>query len=350
VGVLTAPGSPDPYPCRVTDQPPAGAGTDEPGDDSGRAGPFPPVSSPNAPGRPPGPYAGAASGAFPVLPTPFPAGPASGAPTFPPGPPPYPPPAPFHQMGPGGYPPPAPARSNGVLLAIIGGALGLLLIVACGAVVLLRATGSDDPPPAARPPVAGSTAAPAAGSLECGVTPVSPPPAYPVPGPPDLSSVPRTGTATMRLTTDLGVLTIAMDRARTPCTVANFAHLAQRGFLANSSCHRLVSEGIFVLQCGDPTGTGAGGPGYSFADENLAGARYARGVVAMANAGPNTNGSQFFIIYRDSLDLPAMYTPFGTVTSGLDIVERVAAGGFTQPGVSDGAPRTPLTLRAVAVT
>ncbi|GIJ52243.1 hypothetical protein Val02_91290 [Virgisporangium aliadipatigenens] len=344
----------------MSDQPPVGSGAGQPPASEGagrppaegpRTGPFPPVTSPHAPGRQPAP----STGEFPLLPTPFPAGPASGAPTFPPASTTYPPPAPFHQMGPGGqfgpggYPPPAPRRSSGVLLAVVGGTLALLLLVACGVViVILRAS----PPQAAHAPAAGppaATGAPAAGALDCGITTAPPPPGN-APGPPDVSSAPRTGTATMRLATNLGEITVAMDRAKTPCTVANFAHLARSGFLANSTCHRLVTAAIFVLQCGDPTGTGAGTPGYAFRDENLAGARYARGVVAMANAGPGTNGSQFFIVYADSLDLPAQYTPFGTVGSGLDIVRRVAEAGVDPVGATDGAPRMKLTLRSVTVT
>ncbi|WP_422771247.1 peptidylprolyl isomerase [Plantactinospora sp. WMMC1484] len=171
-------------------------------------------------------------------------------------------------------------------------------------------------------------------------------------GLPDFDAAATTGTATMRMTTNLGEIAISMDRARTPCTVASFQHLTGRRFFDGSTCHRLVTEGIHVLQCGDPSGTGRGGPDYTFADENLTGARYDRGVVAMANTGqPATNGSQFFIIFRDSSTaLQPLYTPFGTVTTGLDIVDRVAAGGHDNSNpAGGGTPTLPLTLQTVTV-
>ncbi|WP_234359475.1 peptidylprolyl isomerase [Plantactinospora sp. BC1] len=171
-------------------------------------------------------------------------------------------------------------------------------------------------------------------------------------GLPDFDAAPRTGTATMRLSTNLGEIAISMDRSRTPCTVASFQHLAGQKFFDGSRCHRLVTEGIFVLQCGDPSGTGMGGPDYRFADENLGGAQYGRGVVAMANTGePGTNGSQFFIIFQDSTSgLQPLYTPFGTVTTGLDVVDRVAAGGHDNSiPAGGGAPKVGITIQTLAV-
>jgi peptidyl-prolyl cis-trans isomerase B (cyclophilin B) len=168
-------------------------------------------------------------------------------------------------------------------------------------------------------------------------------------GVPAFEKAPRTGTATMRIATNFGPIVITMDRARTPCTVASFAHLAAKKFFDQTRCHRLVTSRFFVLQCGDPSGTGQGGPEYQFKDENLIGAKYTRGVVAMANAGPGTNGSQFFIVFRDS-PLDPINTPFGTVTAGLDVVDRVAAGGDdgSSPG-GGGKPKTEITLQTVTV-
>lgn len=185
----------------------------------------------------------------------------------------------------------------------------------------------------------------------CSVTAQSPGPEIKTVGVPDFDRAPRTGTATMRITTNLGPIVITMDRSRTPCTAASFQHLAERRFFDQSPCHRLVTEGIFVLQCGDPTGTESGGPDYRFADENLSGARYTRGVVAMANIGQAaTNGSQFFIIFRDSTSLPPTYTPFGTVTTGLDIVDQVAAGGHDNSNpAGGGTPNTPITIETLTV-
>jgi serine/threonine protein kinase len=122
--------------------------------------------------------------------------------------------------------------------------------------------------------------------------------------------------------TNLGAIAIELNGKKAPCTVNSFAYLAGKNFYDNTRRHRLVTQGIKVLQCGDPTGTGTGGPGYEYADENLptprSGAQtvtYAKGTLAMANAGPGTNGSQFFIVYGDS-ELPPNYTIFGKVTGG----------------------------------
>ena len=125
--------------------------------------------------------------------------------------------------------------------------------------------------------------------------------------------------------------------------------LARAGWFESSPCHRLTTAGIRVLQCGDPTGTGSGGPGYVFADEALDGATYPRGTVAMANRGPGTNGSQFFLVYADS-ELPPDYTPFGRITQGLDVLERVAAGGSDDSnGPGDGAPKTAVLITRATV-
>ena len=130
----------------------------------------------------------------------------------------------------------------------------------------------------------------------------------------------------------------------------SFKHLAEAKYFDGTSCHRLTTDNIFVLQCGDPTGTGSGGPGYQFGDENLPteGAdNYPAGTVAMANAGPGTNGSQFFLVYKDT-QLPPSYTIFGTITKGLDVVQKVADAGRTTNGAGDGKPKTwqPATLEA----
>jgi peptidyl-prolyl cis-trans isomerase B (cyclophilin B) len=168
-------------------------------------------------------------------------------------------------------------------------------------------------------------------------------------GRPDFAAAQRSGVVTMRISTNRGEISVRMDRARTPCTVASFAFLATRHYFDQTSCHRLTASGIFVLQCGDPEGDGTGGPGYRFRDENLGAASYRRGVVAMANAGPNTNGSQFFIVYQDSTQLQPNYTPFGEVTAGMEIVDAVAAAG-TNGSPDDGSPRLALSFLAVSVS
>ncbi len=139
-----------------------------------------------------------------------------------------------------------------------------------------------------------------------------------------------------------------MDQATTPCTIGSFVHLARAGYFDDTKCHRLTtSASLKVLQCGDPSGTGSGGPGYSFADETNASMTYPAGTVAMANAGANTNGSQFFLVYADS-QLPPDYTVFGKITSGLDVLTKIAAAGVFGGG-EDGAPAAPATISKVTI-
>jgi peptidyl-prolyl cis-trans isomerase B (cyclophilin B) len=166
------------------------------------------------------------------------------------------------------------------------------------------------------------------------------------------SSQPTKGTVKATFATSQGDLELSMDRSKAPCTVGSWDFLAEQGYFDGTVCHRLTTAGIFVLQCGDPSGSGSGGPGYQFADENLdalgsgQSVTYPRGTVAMANAGPGTNGSQFFLVYKDS-PLPPNYTPFGTITEGLDVLDKVAKGGSTP--VSDGKPNTEVKVTKVSV-
>ena len=165
--------------------------------------------------------------------------------------------------------------------------------------------------------------------------------------PPSAVASPAAQTAT--LTTNHGVVTLRFNTASAPCTVNSFAYLANQHYFDATSCHRLTTSGIYVLQCGDPTGTGGGGPGYKFADENLRGATYPAGTVAMANSGPGTNGSQFFLVYADTTLAPK-YTPFATITSGLDVVKTIAAAGSDNShGSGDGAPLLPTTIVQLVV-
>ena len=154
---------------------------------------------------------------------------------------------------------------------------------------------------------------------------------------------------TLTLSTNCGEIVIALDPAAS-ATVSSEVFLAQQGFYDNTTCHRLTTSGIFVLQCGDPAGNGTGGPGFTVPDENLPadGANnYPAGTVAMANAGPGTAGSQFFIVYDDTT-LPPDYTIWGTVTSGLDLVQEIASVG-TVDGGPDGAPRQPVFIESATV-
>ncbi|HET7846469.1 MAG TPA: peptidylprolyl isomerase [Acidimicrobiia bacterium] len=140
------------------------------------------------------------------------------------------------------------------------------------------------------------------------------------PSAPDLViDLDKTYTATLE--TNHGVIEIEFDAVRSPLAVNNFVFLSREGFYDGVIFHRVIED--FMIQGGDPTGTGTGGPGYKFRDELEGEGSYSRGTVAMANAGPNTNGSQFFICHQD-VGLPHSYTIFGKVTSGLDVVDSIA--------------------------
>ena len=155
--------------------------------------------------------------------------------------------------------------------------------------------------------------------------------------------------ATIR--TNRGDVVVDLLNSKATCTVNSFVYLAGKDFFNNTSCHRLTTSGFYVLQCGDPTGTGSGTPGYGFGNENLAGARYTQGTVAMAHtSAPNSNGSQFFIVYRNSTTLPADYTPFGTVVKGLGIIQNVAkAGSDNANGPGDGHPKEKVVIESVTI-
>jgi peptidyl-prolyl cis-trans isomerase B (cyclophilin B) len=169
-------------------------------------------------------------------------------------------------------------------------------------------------------------------------------PAKQVDPPPAHAAV--SGTVKATIATSAGDISMTLHTDTTPCTVNSFVSLADQGYFDGTSCHRLTTQGIYVLQCGDPTGTGAGGPGYSFADELSGKETYGEATVAMANAGPDTNGSQFFLVYGDS-PLPPSYTVFGTMdAAGLKVVKAIADRG-TADGGPDGAPKEKVTISSV---
>jgi peptidyl-prolyl cis-trans isomerase B (cyclophilin B) len=177
-------------------------------------------------------------------------------------------------------------------------------------------------------------------------------------------------TYTAEINTNVGKIDINLLNSKATCTVNSFIHLASADFWNNSQCHRISdSQGLYMLQCGDPlakattkltcaTGAntpGTGGPGYEFDNENLTGATYNAGTVAMANSGTNsngsgTNGSQFFLVFKDS-SLQPDYTPFGTITSGLDILQKVANAGTscTYSGAGGGAPKEKVIIDSVTI-
>jgi peptidyl-prolyl cis-trans isomerase B (cyclophilin B) len=170
--------------------------------------------------------------------------------------------------------------------------------------------------------------------------------------PPNPEATPTQGTSTLLMSTDQGDLTLTLDRTKAPCAAASFAYLAGKKFFDGSPCHRLVNQESFgVLQCGDPTGSGSGGPSYKYAEEVTPETTYPKGTIAMAKTSdPNTTGSQFFLCFVDT-QLPPQYTVVGTVDdAGLKVLEKVAAGGIKDVGpTGDGAPAIPVTIKSMSV-
>lgn len=177
-----------------------------------------------------------------------------------------------------------------------------------------------------------------------------------------------TGSYQATIKTNLGPITVNLLNDKATCTVNSFVHLAQAGFFDNTQCHRMVTNGPYILQCGDAyaksttkldcgiTSTvGTGTPGYEYASENLTDAKYPAGTIAMANGGNATsNGSQFFIVYQDSSTaLGTSYTPFAAVSSGLDIVQNVAKDGYscTFPAAQGGGgvPKKKVIIDSVTI-
>jgi peptidyl-prolyl cis-trans isomerase B (cyclophilin B) len=250
------------------------------------------------------------------------------------------------------------ARRRRALQLRIAGAAGGVLVVILLVWVIVAVSGGGKPS-------AGPTAS--ASAAACDFTPMIDPTASPKPtlapqihnvGMPDESDVVRSGYRIMTINTNRGVIKISMDLAKAPCTAASMTYLADKKLFAGSSCHRLAPS-LFVLQCGDPSGTGLGGPAYRVKDENLPTGKlpvYHAGDVAMANTGqPNTNGSQFFFVYRtieDAGTLGATYTLWGHVIQGMDIIDKVAAGGDDgtfASGAGGGHPKLKLIFNSVSV-
>ena len=222
---------------------------------------------------------------------------------------------------------------------IAGGIVGVLVIgVGVTAAVLLSS--SDEPSAAATStPSASSTTPTDARTGNGGVLPDA------------TLAEDRTWTGT--ISTNHGDIGIELDGAAAPQAVANFVTLAQGGYFDTTDCHRLTTDGIYVLQCGDPTATGTGDPGYSWGpiENDPADNVYPAGTIAMARQGGDgeSMGSQFFLVYADSTipsDAAGGYTVFGRITSGLDVVQAIADAGVTG-GATDGAPATPVTIEGV---
>ncbi|MFE7750605.1 peptidylprolyl isomerase [Streptomyces sp. NPDC057428] len=229
------------------------------------------------------------------------------------------------------------------LTAIIGSSVAVVAVIAAGSYLFLDGDDSKDSADAA------ASASPSAPPSPSASESKAPEPAM---------DIDKTATYSMSLKTNQGDIAIAMDAAKTPHTTNSFKALADKGYFDGTKCHRLTTEGIFVLQCGDPKGDGTGGPGYTIPDENLTAlgkagddgsVTYPAGSVAMANTGqPGTGGSQFFLVYKDT-KLPPTYTPFGTMDdAGLKAVKKVAEAGVTG-GAGDGAPKKAVTVEKATV-
>ncbi|GHC10432.1 MULTISPECIES: peptidylprolyl isomerase [Streptomyces violaceoruber group] len=171
-------------------------------------------------------------------------------------------------------------------------------------------------------------------------------------------TVDKSAKYTMKLATTCGDIDLALKADAAPHTVNSFDFLAGKGYFDHTKCHRLTTEGIYVLQCGDPTAQGNGGPGYNIPDENLKDKSlkdnvYPAGTVAMANTGqPDSGGSQFFLVYQDS-QLPPSYTPFGTVSKeGMTVLKKIASAGAqpADPTTGNTAPNATVVIDKATVS
>ena len=247
-------------------------------------------------------------------------------------------------------------RRRNVLIGVTTAAVVLVV----GVVLLLIGTGGDGTDPAAAEPTPSSPAAPTPGVVDGrdGTCDWTPTPADPTANPnlqADTGTPPAevtpTGTTGVDITTNVGPIGLTLDNANAPCAVASMVYLAGQGYFDDTVCHRETdSEGLKVLQCGDPSGTGTGGPAYEFPTQVAGDETYPRGTVAMANSGQGFDGSQFFLVYGDS-QLPPDYTVFGTIDeAGLATLDAIAANGNDgSNGPGDGAPTQEVRIQSLTV-
>ena len=246
-------------------------------------------------------------------------------------------------------------RTLGILATVVS------VLVVLGAVLLLTGVFSNDDPTEAggdASPTSGATAGQrnTDGTANCAYTPDESgnPNLTDVGTPPDPESTPATGTSTLLMSTGQGDITLTLDREQAPCAAASFGYLAAEKFFDGSPCHRMVNgEAFGVLQCGDPSGTGQGGPTYKYAEEVTPETSYPRGTIAMAKSGaPNTTGSQFFLVFADA-QLPPDYTVVGTVDeAGLAVLDQIAAAGndgSMEPSPGGGKPNVPVVIETMTV-
>ena len=257
------------------------------------------------------------------------------------------------------------------LFTIVGSVVGVIVVAAAVVTTVILTRDDSDTQNTAATSTPPTSAAPAGnGGLPAFVAPAGLGDNCQYPATPDKASKPvkppRAGKVptepaqvSASLETNQGDIGLMLDNGKSPCTVNSFASLANQGFFKDTTCHRLTtSESLSVLQCGDPTAQGSGGPGYQFANEYPTNqyqpddpklqepVLYPRGTLAMANAGPGTNGSQFFLVYKDS-QLPPNYTVFGTIDeTGLATLDKIAAAG-TADGTPDGKPKSDVKITSL---
>jgi peptidyl-prolyl cis-trans isomerase B (cyclophilin B) len=256
---------------------------------------------------------------------------------------------------------------SGRFLAAVGAVAVVLASTSCGhgentaatgtasSAATASATSSAPVAPVTGPALPKFIPSPGVGA-NCQYPPSADPAGKPAQKPPNGKVATDPAQVGLTIVTNVGRIGLQLANNESPCTVGSFISLAQGAYFDNTDCHRLTtSHALSVLQCGDPKGDGTGGPGYQFAEEYPTDQYppgdpalkqlvvYPRGTLAMANAGPNTDGSQFFMVYRDSL-LPPAYTVFGTINpAGLAVLDKVASAGVAG-GSDDGAPATEVTI------
>lgn len=253
-------------------------------------------------------------------------------------------------------------------LAIVGGSIAAVVaVVAIVATVVLtrhdgkKASAGSDTSSSAAPSVTGpqlpAFKPPADATANCQYPPAPTPAGKPATPPEHLQAPREASPVSVSMVTNQGRIGLLLNAQESPCTVNSFGNLARLKFFDGTKCHRLT---LAILQCGDPSADGTGGPGYQFADEYPTDqfppgdpavnqpVVYPRGTVAMANSGPNTNGSQFFLVYKDTL-LPPKYTVFGKIQQdGLATLDKIAKGGIAGGG-EDGPPASEVIIKSVAV-
>jgi peptidyl-prolyl cis-trans isomerase B (cyclophilin B) len=272
----------------------------------------------------------------------------------------------------------AERRRQRRMLTITLSAIVAVVVVITGVFVVLRNTGGNTPAAGSTPSASSAPSSPSspgpenkpksiptalaaapkrptalAAQVDCAYKKATTPASRPV-NLPAHGNTKASGTHTVTLGTSIGDLHLKLDSSVAPCAVKSFLSLVGQKYFDNTTCHRMtVGTGLQVLQCGDPSGSGSDGPGYSFKDEVYPQLKYGRGTLAMANAGPNTNGSQFFIVYGDASALTPAYTAFGTVdATSLKAIDKVAnAGVIPAGGPTDGKPAIPVDIKtATAAT